>query len=101
MLQKSGRRRFIFEADGKQNLSDVLRELRLKEEEEEHSALSQDPARVEGGFPDVASSFERSSGMIHLEALEMVAASRPRVSSGRQRFLHPSKKAMSSREICL
>ncbi|GMT32318.1 hypothetical protein PFISCL1PPCAC_23615 [Pristionchus fissidentatus] len=82
-----GRRRFIFEAERGENLSSVLRELREKNEAEAAvSALAGHSPSVPR-LPDVASSFERSDGMVHLEALELVAGSRPKQRQSVQRQL--------------
>uniref|UniRef100_A0A1I8ECA1 Uncharacterized protein n=1 Tax=Wuchereria bancrofti TaxID=6293 RepID=A0A1I8ECA1_WUCBA len=67
--QGSEKRRFIFEPERGQNLSEVLRELRESRAEEaalETSCIS----KRELTFID---SFEKFSGMLHLEGLEMLS----------------------------
>ncbi|GMR32708.1 hypothetical protein PMAYCL1PPCAC_02903, partial [Pristionchus mayeri] len=76
--EEKGRRRFIFEADRGENLSDVLKELREKNEAEAAVSASAGHSSSSPRLPDMASSFERSDGMVHLEALELVATHRPK-----------------------
>ncbi|KAF8382683.1 hypothetical protein PRIPAC_71825 [Pristionchus pacificus] len=76
--EEKGRRRFIFEAEKGENLSDVLKELREKNEAEAAVSGSAGHSISSTRLPDMASSFERSDGMVHLEALELVATNRPK-----------------------
>ncbi|GMT03987.1 hypothetical protein PENTCL1PPCAC_26161, partial [Pristionchus entomophagus] len=76
--EEKGRRRFIFEAERGENLSDVLKELREKNEAEAAVSASAGHSPSPARLPDMASSFERSDGMVHLEALELVATNRPK-----------------------
>uniref|UniRef100_A0A0R3RPM0 Protein FAM114A2 n=1 Tax=Elaeophora elaphi TaxID=1147741 RepID=A0A0R3RPM0_9BILA len=66
--QGSEKRRFIFEPERGQNLSEVLRELRESRAEEAHETNC--ISKRELTFIDF---FEKFSGMLHLEGLEMLS----------------------------
>lgn len=69
-----GRRRLIFEANDKENLSDLLKQMKLNEESEKASTSMAIPLTR-----DFASVFGRSDGMSYLEALEMVSNQKPKM----------------------